>query len=210
MKLCVCVGAGEFFGLPAWKEEPSFVVAADGGWEHLRRVGRLPDLLIGDLDSLETPPPPSVPLLRHPVEKDDTDMLLAVKEGLRRGCDTFFLLGGTGGRLDHTLANLQTLAFLHENGCRGWLFDRKSALTATKSLRLPADLPFAAGTGTLSVFAFGGRAADVTLTGLHYPLSGADLTPSFPLGVSNHWNGGNADVRCKSGCLLVSVPLSES
>ena len=176
----------------------AFVIAADGGYRTLRELGRKPDLSVGDFDSLGFTP--EGPVVRHPVEKDDTDMLLAVREGLARGCTVFLLYGGVGGRLDHTIANLQTLLFLRRHGAHGFLIG--GGMTATviteEALRFPEPSP-----GTLSVFAFGGEARGVTLEGLYYPLSGYTLTTSFPLGVSNSFTGADALIRVENGSLLV-------
>lgn len=209
MSLCLILGAGDFFGLPETKEAPALVIAADGGLLNARAAGLVPDLLIGDFDSLDRPLPEGIPVTRHPVEKDDTDMLLAVREGIARGCDEFLLLGGTGGRIDHTVANLQTLAFLALRGCRGWLIGRDCAITVVRSLTLPDDPPFEIGAGKLSVFAYGGAAEGVTLTGLKYSLSGARLDPFFPIGVSNEYGGGEASVTADAGLLLVTLPLKK-
>ena len=117
-KTCCVVGAmepGEIV-LP----EGALVIAADGGLAHLERRGLTADLIVGDFDSLGwVPEGPKV--IRHPVEKDDTDMMLAVRTGLARGCRDFLLYGGLGGRLDHAYANLQTLVWLAEHGARGRL-----------------------------------------------------------------------------------------
>lgn len=179
-------------------EEGSLLIAADAGYAVLARLGRRPDLTVGDFDSLGFIP--SGPVVRHPVEKDDTDTLLAVREGLRRGCDRFYIYGGIGGRLDHTLANLQTLAFVRAHGAHAFLTGDgwTATLIDSETLCLPRTSP-----GTLSVFASGGAAHGVTLEGLHYTLDGAELEPSFPLGVSNDSLGEPVRIRVQSGRLLV-------
>lgn len=177
----------------------SYVIAADKGLLQLRDRGSEPDLVVGDFDSLGYVPQ-ARELVRHPVEKDDTDMMLAVREGLRRGFRTFLLYGGLGGRLDHTLANVQTLAFLASHGARGLLFGEGTALLLLENgaVRFPASMQ-----GTLSVFCFGDRAEGVTEAGLHYPLENAELTNSFPLGVSNAFCGRESEVSVQKGKLLL-------
>ena len=115
---CFIIGAGSFYGLPVPIQPTDTVIAADGGWEVCRALHITPTLLVADFDSLTTPPDFDR-TLRLPVEKDDTDMLRAVKEGFARGETDFRLLGGMGGsRTDHTVANMQTLAYIARRGGR--------------------------------------------------------------------------------------------
>lgn len=138
--------------------------------------------------------------VRHPVMKDDTDMMLAVQEGLERGCIRFLLYGGMGRRLDHTLANLHVLAFLAGRGCPAFLLGEDTAITAVCNGALTFGPEHA---GTLSLFAWGGAAQGVTLAGLLYPLENATLTPDRPLGVSNEFLGQAARVSVADGTLIV-------
>ena len=115
MKRCFIFAAGTFYGLREAPRAGDVTIAADAGLHNCRSAGIEPELVIGDFDSMEQPPRGGCVVA--PVEKDDTDTMLAVREGLARGCGEFYLYGGTGGvRLDHTLANLQTLAFLRRHG----------------------------------------------------------------------------------------------
>ena len=115
---CFIIGAGSFYGLPVPVRDTDTVIAADGGWRVCRELSLTPSLLVADFDSLDTVPEFDH-ILRLPVEKDDTDMIRAVKEGFARGETEFHLLGGMGGRrTDHTLANMQTLAYIARHGGR--------------------------------------------------------------------------------------------
>ena len=108
-----------FTGCPEAIQPGDFVIAADGGWRVCQELDITPDLLLGDFDSLGEVPDFGH-ILRLPVEKDDTDMVRAVKEGLAKGEKEFHLLGGMGGqRSDHTVANMQTLAYLAAHGAKG-------------------------------------------------------------------------------------------
>lgn len=197
--VCYIVGAMEPGEICFAPDRPRLVIAADGGLAHLERQGIAPDLILGDFDSLGRVPG-GKNILRYAVEKDDTDMLLAVKEGLARGASTFVLYGGVGGRLDHTYANLQTLVYLAERGAAGYLLGEGTAASAVKNgkLTFPADLE-----GNISVFCPDGTAEEVALRGLYYPLENAVLTSGFPLGVSNHFTGRPAVVSVGRGTLLV-------
>lgn len=205
MNRCFIYAAGSFFGLREMPRPGDLEIAADAGLRLCRELGRTPDLVLGDFDSMDVSEAPA-DALHVPVEKDDTDTGLALREGLRRGCREFFIYGGTGGRrLDHTLANLQSLAFLRENGARGWLYDRDFVYTVIKNetLTLRREVDW----GLVSLFALGDRARGVTLTGLQYPLDHAELTCAFPLGVSNHFAEERAAVTVEDGLLLVGQEL---
>ena len=200
---CYIFGAGDFDGLEERPGAEDYVIAADGGYTTCRRAGVEPQLLLGDCDSLaEVPALPHVE--RVPVEKDDTDMVRAVKEGLAKGEKEFHLLGGMGGqRSDHTVANMQTLAYLAAHGAKGWLYgdgERYTAICGPDTLTLASR-----DSGILSVFCLGADAAGVTIRGAQYELENAALTAFFPLGVSNHFVGKAVRVSVDSGCLLIGI-----
>lgn len=198
MSICFIVGAGAFSERFA-PDAADLVIAADGGYEHLSRAGIRVDLLLGDFDSIGQVPS-GVPIQRHPIEKDDTDMMLAVKLGLDRGFRQFVLMGALGGRLDHTLANTQALCYLARRGARAFLVGEGAVLCAVTDgqLRIPAGPE-----GYISVFSSGDTATGVALEGLKYPLDGATLTMDVPLGASNQFTGRDALIRVRSGTLLV-------
>lgn len=199
--VCRVVGAGEGFPdfVPLRPAPGDLLVAADGGAAALRSRGLTPQVLLGDFDSLGYRPAGDN-VYPFPVMKDDTDMMLALRLGLQRGYRLFYLYGGTGGRLDHTLANLQALQFLARQGAVGFLFAPGYTLTAVQD----GGVYFPPGAeGLLSVFAAGGEAVGVSLRGLLYPLHDARLVPSVPLGVSNHFTAARAAVRVRQGTLLL-------
>ena len=198
MKECVIFCAAECDGLARPIGQSAFVIAADGGLRHTQKLGITPDVVLGDFDSLGyTPEGANV----FPVEKDDTDSMLAVRLGLERGCEEFLLYGSLDGpRLDHTVANFQTLQFLADRGAVGWLIGNTTMVTVVKNgkLTFPAGL-----CGTISVFCMGKDAEGVTEKGLFYGLENAVLTSGFPLGVSNHFTGEEAAISVENGSLLV-------
>ena len=174
------------------------VIAADGGLRHTRKLGITPDTVLGDFDSLGfTPEGANV----FPVEKDDTDAMLAVRRGLQLGYREFLLYGSLDGpRLDHTVANFQTLQYLADHGAVGYLIGNTTMVTVVKD----GSIAFPSGTtGTVSVFCMGPDAQGVTLEGLYYPLQNGTLTPGFPLGVSNHFTGEAAEISVTDGSLLI-------
>ena len=98
------------------------IIAADGGADLLRESGIIPDIVIGDMDSaVDLSFGRNTEVIGFPAEKDDTDTLLAVRTGIDRGCRRFFLYGCSGGRLDHTVANMQTLKYISDAGCEGYM-----------------------------------------------------------------------------------------
>ena len=179
-------------------EQDDFVIAADGGVVHTEKLGIAPNEILGDFDSLGyTPQGANV----FPVEKDDTDAMLAVRRGLSLGYREFVLYGSLDGpRLDHTVANFQTLQYLADRGAVGYLVGSSCLVTVVKegSIRFPTGTA-----GTVSVFCLGSDAKGVTLEGLYYPLEKGTLTAGFPLGVSNHFTGKAAAISVETGSLLV-------
>ena len=201
---CLIFAAGTIYDIPRPPREGDYVIAADAGFAACRRLGVTPDLLLGDFDSMAEPDFPNI--LRAPVEKDDTDTSLALKEGLRLGYTAFHIYGGTGGeRMDHTLANLQMLTWLRRQGARGYLYDRRFVYTAiqNETFTISKTVEW----GLLSIFCTGPDAHGITLRGVQYPLTDASLSAAFPLGVSNHILEAEAQVTVREGELLVGWQL---
>jgi len=196
--MCLVFCAAGFDGLITPVGERDHIIAADGGLTHVRSLGLVPGDIIGDFDSLGYVPEDGTVF---PVEKDDTDSMLALRRGLSLGYTRFLIYGGLDGkRLDHTIANFQALRFLAEQGARGTLVGRDYLITVIKNdtLRFPAGMA-----GDISVFCPGPDARGVDISGLYYETDGVTLSGSFPLGVSNHFTGAPASVGVRDGCLLV-------
>ena len=197
MGKCVIFCAGGFQSLARPVDSSDFLLAADGGLAHLQRLGLLPHGIIGDFDSLGYVPEGAQVF---PVEKDDTDSMLAVRKGLELGYREFEIYGGLDGpRLDHTIANLQTLCFLAEHGATGCLVGETYVVGVVRNgtVRFPK-----AARGILSVFCFGEDAVGVNITGTHYELNDGTLQSGFPLGVSNHFTEKEAVLSVLSGTLI--------
>lgn len=181
-----------------------WVFCADGGWELARGMGVSPDLVIGDFDSSHEPS--AGPVVRVPVEKDDTDTMLCLKKGLAMGFDDFLIVGGFGGRMDHTLANVQSLHYAAARGCRAVMGDGLTwaAAVVNGSIRVPADA-LGEGPVKLSVFALSDACRGVSVRGAKWSLEGATLTNAFPLGVSNEFAADEAEIAVEEGAALVMV-----
>ena len=196
MKTCIIFCAAGFDGLLFPIPEDALVIAADGGLRHTQALGIRPDVILGDFDSLGYVPDDSQV---YPVEKDDTDAMLAARVGLERGCDFFLFYGAMDGpRLDHTVANFQTLGYLATHGARGALIGRDYIATVLREETIEFS---EAAAGILSLFCLG-ASAEVTIEGLKYGLDHGTLTPDFPLGVSNHFEGKAARITVHSGLVL--------
>ena len=198
MKKCIVFCAAEFDHLAALPEEQDYILAADGGLRHLEKLKIRPHGIIGDFDSLGYIPEGAEVF---PVEKDDTDAMLAARKGLELGFQEFWFYGSLDGpRLDHTIANFQTLQFLADRGAKAYLIGNDYLVTVIKeeTVTFPATT-----TGILSVFCMGADAEGVTIRGAKYELEKGILTAGFPLGVSNHFIGNEVTITVEKGSLLI-------
>ena len=199
--ICYIFGAGEHLCAPSSPTSRDLVIAADAGYLHAKGFGITPDICVGDFDSMDAPPDQRTIVL--PPEKDDTDMLAAIRIGQAHGFRCFHIYGGAGNRLDHTLANLQCIANLAQEGMRGYLFDRDTVITAIHNSAIRFS---ATSRGILSAFAHSDIALGVDEVGLKYPLNNATLRNTYPIGVSNEFTGVESLVRVRSGTLLIIHP----
>ncbi|WP_312641691.1 thiamine diphosphokinase [Hydrogenoanaerobacterium sp.] len=177
-----------------------FIICADGGYAFAAAEGIVPNLVVGDFDSFEGTVEAGIEVERAAPEKDDTDTLLCLKRGIERGFDEFIIVGGIGGRLDHTIANLQTVAYGCEQGCFVLLADSKNLVTmiGADTVNLPRLEGY-----KLSVFAFGDACTGVYEKGVKYPLTNATVTNTFPIGVSNEFEADTATISCGAGKLMI-------
>lgn len=209
---CILVCAGDMGEEEILCGKEDFLIAVDGGLEHLFRRGLVPDYILGDFDSLAEEFYPALADFRKkhpgsvmtlPVEKDDTDTIAAARLGLERGYRDFIIYGGLGGkRLDHTLANIQTLLFLKKQGADARLLGQGTEIFIICKEIVTFDDDYE---GIFSLFALDPEVGDVTIRGMKYPLEKGTLSSSFPLGVSNRITRGKpASVSVGDGfCLVV-------
>ena len=183
-----------------------FLITVDGGLHHLLFRGFLPNLLVGDLDSIDpedlnTCLERGVETMRFPPEKDQTDLELALEEAAKRGFSEILIAFGLGGRIDHTLGNLALLnhplskeTFIHfDDGQTEVLLldDRRFMWTIHTN---PGDV--------ISLIPWQGEVTGVRTEGLKYPLQGDTLFPGQARGVSNLALGEYVSVSRDSGSLL--------
>lgn len=205
MKRCVIVGGGEIkdyaYARQLMKKD-DFIMAADRGYAGCVAMNVKPDLLLGDFDSYAGTLPQDCPILTYPVEKDDTDTMLAIKEALSRGFEELLLLGMCGGRLDHSIANIQSLVYAARRGVKASIMDEDLFITVLCDGQ-SAVVPYREGF-VLSVFSYSERCKGVTLRELYYPLEDGELDNGFPLGVSNHFlPEKDGFISVKEGTLLI-------
>ena len=198
---CLIISGGDYHELPEvyQTDPPAFIIACDRGWQHAERMGLTPDLVVGDFDS--APPPSHLPWERVPTRKDDTDTMLAIKEALKRGYRHLALLCAFGGRLDHSLANIQAGAFAALQGAKTQLYgtDTWGLISAG-----PADHILHRRDGwSLSLFSLSERCGGISIEGTKYGGKELALESSFPLGVSNVWMEETARIRIREGILLI-------
>ena len=178
-------------------EDSDYIICADAGLDLALKENIRPHLHIGDGDSGQADFDGAQ--IKLPVRKDDTDLMAAIKHAISAGYRDLWIVGGIGGRFDHSIASVQTLAYALSQGASARLIDRDTEILLCQDrITLPRRKGF-----TLSVFAFGGPCEGVSLSGTSYPLQNGSLTPDFPLGVSNEIVEETAVVAVKSGTVLI-------
>ncbi len=210
MSICHIIGAGDIG--PKDIEQlkniapEDLLLAADGGLFPLLANGICPKVVIGDFDSFSgdmSDIPQDTEIIRLAPEKDYTDMHTCVNYGREQGVDTFYLYGATGGRIDHTFANIQLMHMLAEDGCQVtmWGCDNIFQVINNGCIEFPAGK-----SGVVSVFSLSERSFGVTIGGLKYELWDATLNNTFALGVSNEFTGAPAHIAVRRGTLLIISP----
>ncbi|MBQ9924899.1 MAG: thiamine diphosphokinase [Clostridia bacterium] len=196
-RTCVVIGARQ--PGPMIIPEGAFVMVCDGGYAHLGDIR--PDLIIGDFDSLGYVPEAACPVVRLPAEKDDTDIMAALRKGLELGFRSFILYGCMGGRPDHAYANFQVLGWLTAHGARGELRGDGWIITHIEN----TSISFTGRPGAFfSVFAPEGDAQGVTIENAKYALDRYTLSGAFPIGVSNEFvNEAPVTLSVENGRLLI-------
>lgn len=196
-KRCVIVGAGEFLENKIEINENDFIIAADGGYKHCVSVGVKPHLVVSDFDSYHEEIK-DVEVVRCVPEKDDTDMLLAIREGMQRGCHEFIIYGALGGRIEHSIANIQCLKSLCEQGYLAKMISKDCCVQVSND-QIEFDEK---NKGYVSVFSLSDTSV-VSIKNLKYNLDHAMLTSSYPLGIDNEFVGKKSKIVVHEGCILV-------
>ncbi len=187
---------------------PALKIAADSGYLTARRLGIKPDLLLGDLDSLDSSAlrPDELDAMEKilvPPIKDDTDTQLAVDTALERGALHIHLIGGLGGRLDHTLSSVFLLEYIHDRGAVADMTDGRNRVHLMKAEGSPCHMAVMPGFHYVSLVSLSDRCEGVSISGVYYPLDGVELTRSYSYAVSNEITGDKAEIALEKGVMLV-------
>jgi len=198
--ICKIFAAGDYFGSIS-KDVNDLIIAADAGYHHLKNIGIIPDILLGDFDTIGNIPDHNN-IITFPCEKDYTDTELAITEGIKQGFSRFIIYGAIGGkRFEHTVANLTLAASYAEKGYDITLTDGNYFIKALHNghVSFPKEM-----TGFISVFTISGKAEGVSESGLKYSLENATLDSSNPtLCVSNEFTGKPSSVSVKNGTVII-------
>ena len=208
---CIVIGAGDLTMGEISRGEEDYVIAVDGGLSYCGILGVEPDKIIGDFDSVSEQEREAIRTLQEqmpellmqiPCEKDDTDMLTALKYGLELGYTDFRIYAGTGGRFDHTLANIQCLLYLKNRGAVGYLVDGTGMMLVIQNEAVHFQKSLE---GYLSLFSLGKEAKGVTIRGMKYPLESYTLTNDYPIGISNEFIGEESSIEVEDGELVCMI-----
>ena len=201
MKRCIVIGSMPVdFDLKAIIQPDDFIYCADGGYVHADKQGITPNVIVGDFDSSAQPSDTSAKVVKLPCEKDDTDTYYIARQVVAEGYTNAIFCGVTGGRLDHTIANIQMLKYLEANGVDATIIDKDTTIKVITNrstvLQDKENCYF-------SVFSMDEKCTGVSETGGKYHLYDVELTNSFPIGVSNEFAGKPVEISVKDGSLLI-------
>ena len=208
---CILIGAGDLTVSEIPIGENDLCIAVDAGYEYCKLLEITPDYILGDFDSIGEKEAENVAqiakteedkVIVFPVEKDDTDMLAALKLGLSRGYQSFRIYGGMGGRVEHTIANIQCLLYLKEHDAVGYLMDGTGMILVAKDEEISFQDSME---GYMSLFSLGDKAV-VSIENMKYPLDECEITNSFPIGISNEFIlGEKGKVTVHKGAVVMIV-----
>lgn len=223
---CYLIGAGEHFdNIIPRPDSDDYVIAVDGGYDYCVSHNIIPNIIMGDFDSSENDlgseavsaansftKTDRIPVKSFPPEKDFTDMALAADEAMKTGCSTILIYGGTGGRPDHTISNIQLISHIADMGISAYMYDKEYIITAITngSLCLNPDTPSkhngfitSKGYGYISVFSLSDVSENVSIKGLKYEVNNITLRRQHALGTSNEFLNKPCCIEVESGSLLI-------
>ncbi|MBM7855544.1 thiamine pyrophosphokinase [Desulfohalotomaculum tongense] len=207
--MAVIFAGGEIQDYQALKKlipDKSYIICADGGTRHARAMGLIPNLIIGDMDSVQLEllnyyQGKGTVICYYPTEKDEVDTELAIREAVKAGSKEILLLGATGGRLDHTLANVHLLVAAAKLGVRGTIIDEQHRISLVTP-QLPGEIKGETG-DLVSLIPLTSEVTGVFSTGLKWELVDRSFNIGHPFGISNELTGSTAAITVREGILLM-------
>ncbi|MEE1060517.1 MAG: thiamine diphosphokinase [Ruminococcus sp.] len=186
--------------------EDDYLICADKGLSFANKAGLKPNLVVGDFDSYKGKLPTDCEIVSLNRKKDDTDTMHAIDIAFERGHKNFLLLGATGGRIDHTIANISALMYINNKGGRGDILSHDEYIRFLPD----GDYMFHGLHGlTFSVFPFGCKNVYVSISGAEYPLDNFCLTAETPLGISNVFTSDESKIKISDGNAIIIINLGE-
>ncbi|MDK2809890.1 MAG: thiamine pyrophosphokinae [Petroclostridium sp.] len=184
--------------------ETDLIICADGGAKHAQKIGVTPDVIIGDLDSIEQHCyhdmiAKNIQIINYSTDKDETDTQLAVEYAIQRGCEEIILIGSLGSRFDHSFANVSLLKLVLDKGIKGRIINENNEIYLINDyIQLRGKVG-----EKLSLLPLTPNVSGITTKGLQYGLNNAQMKFGIPNGISNVFIKPEAEITIKEGLLLV-------
>lgn len=201
MKSCLIFSGGSVIGTEYLPKNYDLTISADGGYLNALKFNIIPDICMGDFDTLKSNIDLSCEVIKFPPEKDDTDTMICIKKAISMGFDTIYIYGALGGRFDHTMANLQSLEYIKNKNVKGYLIDNQNIVTVQGIGK--EKYPNRGEYKYFSIFSLAEKSV-LSSSGLKYQLNNTVLTRDFPLGVSNEFQEDFSQITVHSGLVLIS------
>ena len=209
--MTVIIFANGSYGDPGFYKEylkkfhTPYIICADGGANFTKKIGLIPNVILGDLDSISEETLrcyQDVEIRRYPVCKDETDTQLAFNHAIEIGATEVIVFGALGTRLDHSLGNIYLLTRFLEVGIQGIIVDEKNdifLIQDKKTLNLPIGT-------VISLLPLGGNVEGLNIQGFKYPILNGKMTLENPYGISNVTARERQTISLEKGILLVDIP----
>lgn len=204
MKTALIITGGDFSPLPN-SIKYDIIIACDKGVLYCQKMDLIPDIIVGDFDSLDVAPScifPQAQILRFPVEKDDTDTMLAIKYALENGYMHIIIGCALGNRMDHLISNVQSLHYVSNRKGIAEIYSETEHLRTFSSFERSLSVKKKTGY-SLSVFSFSDTSNGVSISGTKYTADNIALSSDFPLGHGNHIESNEAIITVKEGTLII-------